>query len=135
MSFLLSLLGLIPGVLNVITTWQKNAFDAKVSMFVATTGATKEVAVATLQGQAAVQTKWWFAALPPALIGFAIACFVIKAVVYDKVIGSFVGCSGNPPAGTCITFATDPMTGDLRWLFTAVIASYFGYAIVDRLKR
>lgn len=128
----LSLLGMIPGFLTLATSIATAWFNTKVSLYQAKTGAAKEVAVAAIQAQAAVQEKWWFAAVPPALIGFSIALYIAKAVVWDKVVGSFVGCSGHPPAGTCTTFATDAMGGDLHWVLITVITGYFSMAVADK---
>lgn len=63
------------------------------------------------------------------------AAFLIKVFLYDKVIGSFVGCSGAQPKGACPTFLTDPLDDNLWKVITAVIAFYFLYEITARFKR
>jgi hypothetical protein len=126
------ILGFLPSLIGPVMNYFTAVKNAQVQLFQAKTGHAADVAIATIQGQAAVQTKWWFAALPPAVIGFTIAAYVSKTILYDKVIGSFVGCSGHTLPGTCATFSTDGLGGDLQWVFMAVIASYFGTAVVDK---
>ena len=129
---MLALLGLIPGLESVVQGVATAWFNQKVAIYQAKTGASAAVAVAALQAEAAVQEKWWFAAVPQTIIGLSIAIYVAKAVVWDKVIGSFVGCSGHTDPGTCLTFGTDPMYGELNWVFMTVITGYFGVALVDK---
>jgi hypothetical protein len=126
------LLPLIPAFIGPILNYFTAVKNSQVQLFQAKTGAAEEVAVAALQAQAQVQSKWWFAALPPALIGATIAGYVAKSILWDKVIGSFVGCSGHTAPGTCMVFNTDPLAPELNWVFMAVIASYFGTAVVDK---
>lgn len=45
------------------------------------------VAVATIQEQAAVQTKWWFAALIPPLFAIPFIILTWKLVVWDTILG------------------------------------------------
>ncbi len=129
---MLSLLGMLPVIGGWVTSFVTAYFNTKVAIYQAKTGASATVAVAALNATAAVETKWWFAAIPQTVIGLSIALYVAKAVVWDKVIGSFVGCSGKDLPGTCVTFATDPMDGSLNWVFMAVVAGYFGVALVDK---
>ena len=129
---MLELLGLIPGLLTTASAIATAIFNTKVAIYQAKTGAARDVAVAAIQGQTAIQTRWWFAAVPPAVIGFVYALYLTKAVLWDKVVGSFVGCSGKQAAGTCTTFSTDALTGDVHWAFVIVLTAYFGLAIADR---
>lgn len=126
------LLGLLPTVLNWVTTYLSAVKNAQVAMYQARFGAAAGVAEAAIAGQAQVQVRWWFAALPPAMIGMWIALYIGKEIFYDKVIGSFVGCSGHPPLGTCTTFATDPLSDAQNWLLMAVVSGYFGHLIADK---
>ena len=132
MGLIMSILGFVPGLLSLATTYFANRTNAQIAIFQAKTGAARDVAVAAINEKATVETKWWFAALPEAVIGMAIATFVVKAVVWDKVVASFVGCSGRQPAGVCVTFATDPLTGDLSWVFLTVVGGYFGNLMVSK---
>jgi xanthine/uracil permease len=126
---------MIPVIGTLIQSFVTAYFNTKVAIYQAKTGASATVAVAAINATAAVETRWWFAAIPQTVIGLSIALYVAKAVVWDKVVGSFVGCSGKDLPGTCVTFATDPMSGDLHWVFITVIAGYFGVALVDRFLK
>lgn len=126
------ILGFLPSLVTPVMNYLTTLRNTQVQIFQAKTGAAEEVAVAALQAQAAVQTKWWFAAIPPALIGLTIAGYVAKSILWDKVVGSFVGCSGHTAPGTCMVFNTDPLAPELNWVFMAVIASYFGTVVVDK---
>jgi hypothetical protein len=126
------ILALVPQLVGPIASFFTAMKDAQVKMFMARTGSAQDVAVEALRGQTAVQTKWWFAALPPAIIGFTIASYVFKTIAWDVVIGSLFGCYGVTPAGTCTMFITDPLRGDLHWVFIAVITGYFGTSMVDK---
>lgn len=127
-----SLLSLIPGLASIVTAFFTAKTNAAIAIYQAKTGAARDVAVAAIQGQAAVGVKWWFVDIPQFLIGVAVALYVLKAVVWDKVVGSFVGCSGHPAHGTCDTFSTDPFAGDLHWVFITVITGYFGLSVADK---
>lgn len=127
-----TLLALIPGLFSTVKGFVSSYFNTKVAIYQAKMGASAEVAVAAVQAEAQVQTKWWFAAIPQTLIGLTVAGYVAKCILWDKVLGSFVGCSGHPPAGTCTTFGTDALGSELNWMFMAVIASYFGVACLDK---
>ena len=63
------------------------------------------------------------------------ASVLLKIFLYDKVIGSFSGCAGRQPPGTCVTFSTDPLDANLWQVITAVVAFYFLYEITARFKR
>lgn len=63
------------------------------------------------------------------------ASFLLKVFLYDKVIGSLVGCAGSQPKGTCTTFVTDPLDANLWGVITAVIGFYFLYELGARWKR
>ena len=127
------IMGFLPGLVKPILDYLTTVKDAQVSMYQARTGASAEVAAAAIAAQAQVQTKWWFAALPGALIGMSIATYVAKAILWDKVLGAFAGCSGKVTEAYCDRwFNTDPMTGDLHWVFMTVIAGYFSIAAVDK---
>lgn len=125
-------LGFIPQLLSAVTNYFAAVKTAQVAIFQAKTGAAAGVAEAALVAQAQVASKWWFAALPEALIGFTVASYIGKCILYDKVLASFVGCSGHQPAGSCTTFATDALSSDQNWVLMAVVAGYFGTAIVGK---
>ena len=62
------------------------------------------------------------------------ASVLLKIFLWDKVIGSFAGCSQAKP-GTCGIFTTDPLDANLWAVITAVIGFYFLYEIAARVKR
>lgn len=62
----------------------------------------------------------WFTALPMITIGMAMAIYVAKLLVWDKVLG--LG-------------STDPLTGDLREWATTIIGSMFGYGGITVVAR
>ena len=133
MTEMLSLLTLIPGITNLLTVWTTKYYDTQVQLYQAKTGVTREVAVASIQQQAAVQSRWWFAALPPALIGFSVSIYLLKVILWDKVIGAFMGCYGHTLPDQCTLYNTDPLGSDFQWVMTVVIGSYFGYAAVTHI--
>ncbi len=129
----LSLLGLVPGLLGAWTSWQKNKFDAQVQSYQARMGASRDVAVAAIQATAAVATKWWFVAAGEAAIVWSVAILLAKEFVWDKVVGSFVGCNGHTLPGTCTSFMTDPLGGNLDWVVATVVLGCFGAGIANRM--
>jgi hypothetical protein len=68
------------------------------------------VAVATIQEQQAVQTKWWFAALIPPLFAIPFVMLTWKLVVYDTMLGW----------GT-----TDPLGSTINTVYGMVVGFYF----------
>jgi hypothetical protein len=128
------LIALLPGLLGPILNYFTAAKDAQVAIFQAKTGAASDVAKAAIEAQAQVATKWWWVSIPQTLIGLTVSLYFAKCVLYDKVVASFVGCSGRHP-NDCFTFATDPLSSDLNWAFMMVISFYFATAIVDKFLR
>lgn len=61
--------------------------------------------------------------------GVAGAAIILKLLVWDKVIGSFVGCSGPKAISltSCQTFRTDPLDVYQWSVITAMVAFYFMY--------
>jgi len=56
--------------------------------------------------------------------------------MWDKVIGSIVGCTGDTSRmPECQTYITDPLDSNLWWTVTAVIAFYLAYDIAARIRR
>lgn len=70
-----------------------------------------------------------------ALLALGPASFLLKVFLWDKVIGSFVGCSGTTARGTCQTFLTDPLDVNLWSVITAVVAFYFLYELGTNAAR
>jgi hypothetical protein len=89
-----------------------------------------ELAVAEIQGEIAArsaakeiiiaeQGRWWTAA-PRPIIAFAIAIFIWKVVVWDKVLG----------LGT-----TDPLDPKMWEAFTIVLTAYFGGRSLEKIAQ
>ena len=67
----------------------------------------------------AEQGRWW-TALPRPLIAFAIAIFIWKVVVWDKVLGLGV---------------TDPLDPKMWEAFTIVLTAYFGGRSLEKIAQ
>lgn len=89
-----------------------------------------ELAIAEIQGEIAArsaakeiiiaeQGRWW-SALPRPLIAFAIAIFIWKVVVWDKVLGWGV---------------TDPLDPKMWEAFTIVLTAYFGGRSLEKIAQ
>lgn len=59
------------------------------------------------------------------LLALGPASVLLKIFLWDKVIGSFAGCSGHTLPGTCKSFLTDALDPNLWAVITAVIGFYF----------
>ncbi len=58
-----------------------------------------------------------------ALIALGPALYLTKIFLYDKVIGSFLGCSQR--GVECPTFNTDALDANLWWVAISVVGFYF----------
>lgn len=112
MVFLLSLLKFIPGLSGLATTWLTDHYNAQVQEYVERLGVNRDVAVAIIQEQEAVQTKWWFVAAIPPLFALPYVLYTWKAVFWDKVV-------------TGGTTSTDPINGTLGTVFIMIVTFYF----------
>lgn len=59
------------------------------------------------------------------LLALGPASVLLKIFLWDKVVGSFAGCSGFTPPGTCKMFLTDALDANLWTVITAVVGFYF----------
>lgn len=57
-----------------------------------------------------------------------------KIFIWDKVIGSFAGCSASK-APACNIYVTDALDANLWMVITAIISFYFLYDIAARLRK
>lgn len=99
MTFLLSLLNLIPGISSVIQFVVGKVLDSKVAMYQTRMGVTKEVAIAAIQAEAAAnQAKiGWLNAVAGSrflqliVFGFAGPWIIYgwKVIVWDNIIHKF----------------------------------------------
>lgn len=62
-----------------------------------------------------------------AFLGAPAGVILWKLMVWDKVIGSFVGCSGHTMPGTCQTFNTDVLDDNQWHVIMIVLGFYFLY--------
>lgn len=112
MIFLATILKFIPGLSSLATTWLNDHYNAQVQEYVERLGVNRDVAVAIIQEQEAVQTRWWFVALVPPLFAVPYVIYVWKAIAWDKVV------MGG-------TTSTDPINGSLGTVFIMIVTFYF----------
>lgn len=132
LSMLLSVPSLISGAFGTINGITAAISNAKIASINATTAQEKIVAdervstltlrrdlmVAEAASGSKLNVRMRFAlALGPASI-------LLKIFLWDKVIGSLVGCS-QAAKGTCGMFVTDPMDANLWTVVTIVLGFYF----------
>jgi len=133
---LLTLLGLIPGLLSFLTAWQQKKLDTQVEMFKAKTGADAEtsrnlVVQANTETQGnnerlkiVVGNKWMtflfvFMSLPVGL-------YLWQTIFIDKILCKWIW------GATC---STDPIGGDVGVWCGLIIAGTFGYGTVSAIAR
>lgn len=56
--------------------------------------------------------------------------YLAKLVLWDKVMGSIVGCSGHTAPGTCMSFTTDGVDGYALALLGLINSFAFGGQII-----
>jgi hypothetical protein len=59
------------------------------------------------------------------LIALGPTSYLIKIFLYDKVIGSFVGCGVKDAPGYCAHYNTDPLDPNLWTVVSVVLGFYF----------
>lgn len=88
-----------------------------------------------IQAQAALKTAQighpWE---PEKLFAYIIVIYFAKIVVWDKVLGSFLGYACNK-ANVCSSFVTDPLTGEAVGWAAMVMAFYFGKRGAENIAR
>ncbi len=71
-------------------------------------------------------------------LGFAVPVAIViwKVLVWDKVIGSLMGCSGDTTSKLeCIKYTTDALDPNLWWVVFAAICFYFTQNLASIWKR
>lgn len=129
---ILSLLGLIPGVLGTVNGITKAISDQKIVAIKAKTEEERISAderVKTLEARrdalVAAQSRSKFPIIVQSCLGLIGVIVLGKLGVWDKVVGSFLGCSGrNGKLPGCEIFFTDPLGTDLSLLVGAVTTFY-----------
>lgn len=70
---------------------------------------------------------------PEKLFAYIIVIYFAKIVIWDKVIGSFMGLACYKE--TCSIFITDPLTGEAVGWAAMVMAFYFGKRGAENIAR
>lgn len=132
LSFIMGLPGMIGGIFGTINGITKALSDAKIEAIRATTEQERIIAnerVATLQArrdvlvsEAASGSKLNIYMRTAIAVGPA--SVILKMFLWDKVIGSFAGCS-QAPRGTCGIFVTDPLDENMWTVITIILGFYF----------
>lgn len=98
----------------------------------------KEIAAQTAEINATTQLKiaeighpWE----PEKLAFYVTLVFYIKILLWDKALGSFVGCAGHTLPGTCATFRTDDVGGAAGVWAGLVMSFYFGKRTFENVAR
>lgn len=126
------ILGLIPGALNTINGVTNAISNQKIAAIKAKTEEERIAAeenVKVLESRRDVllsaQSRSKFPIIIQGLLGAVGLIILAKLGVWDKVVGSFVGCSGRHGSlPGCETFYTDPLGNDLSILVGATVAFY-----------
>ena len=80
-----------------------------------------EIEARKLQTQIVIaEQQWWATAIIRPLIAWPIGIYIWKVVVWDKVLG----------LGT-----TDPLSGGMEWVMTAVVGAYFLARPIEKAVR
>jgi|SRR6478609_9067899 len=132
LTALLGLPGLISGAFGTINGITKALADAKIAQINATTAQEKIIAderVSTLQARrdvliAEAGSGSRLNLFMRTAIAVGPASVILKLFLWDKVIGSLVGCS-QAPKGTCGIFTTDTLDANLWTVITIVLGFYF----------
>lgn len=100
MSFIMTVLGMIPGLSHMIEFVTGKFFDSKVSIYQTRMGVTKEVAVEAIRAEVAInQTKigWLNAVAGSRFLQFIVGGFALpwivygnKVVIWDNIVHKFI---------------------------------------------
>jgi hypothetical protein len=128
----LTLLGLIPDAFKTVNGITSAIANERLKKIQATTDQEKIAADERIQHLEAIRDVRMSKVENPLtalmMFGYGVGPLVIltKIYVWDKTIGSLMGCAGEAgQAASCATFRTDPLDPNLWWVITAQIAFYF----------
>lgn len=127
-----------PVVSGLIKAYQAKLAAGNTSEKIAADLASSEIAAQTLETQVQVQLKiaeighpWE----PEKLAFYVTLVFYTKILLWDKVVGSFVGCVGQTSPGTCAVFQTDPVGGAAGVWAGLIMSFYFGKRTFENVAR
>jgi hypothetical protein len=133
LSGLLSLLGIVPAVLGTVDGITKAIANERLKLIDAKTEQERietqerisalQSRQAVLIAEAATPAGIWNARFR-GLLALPAIIVLWKLIVWDKVIGSMVGCSGDTAPGTCGAFTTDKLDDHMWYLVYAAIGFY-----------
>ena len=125
-----------PIINGAIKAYQAKLKAGNTSERIASDLAARELAVQQAEIQAQAQLKvaeighpWE----PEKLFAYIIVIYFAKIVLWDKIIGSFMGLSCYKEQ--CSIFNTDPLTGEAVGWAAMVMAFYFGKRGVENVVR
>ena len=133
LQFLFGVLGVIPAVLNTVDGIEKEISNEKLAQISATTDQARiasQERIDALQARAniliaeAATPAGQLNAKMRALAAAGPISLILKLSLWDKVIGSFAGCSGKTAPGTCGIFITDPIDPHIWYGVVAVFCFY-----------
>jgi hypothetical protein len=134
LAWLLQLIGIIPAALNTINGIESAISNEKLAQISAKSQADVTASnerILSLQArrdilvkEAATPSGIWNARIRAGL-ALGPMLFIDKVLIWDKVVGSFVGCSGKTAPETCGMFNTDPIDQHQWYVIMAVILFYF----------
>lgn len=100
--------------INATTAEEKIHADEKVAMLTAR----RDVLIAEASSGSRINL------IMRALFALCPLSVLMKLFIWDKVVGSFVGCS-QAAAGTCGMFTTDPLDSNMWIVISVVLGFYF----------
>lgn len=128
LGFITGLTGPIAQVINNITELRKQQTQAKSNVELADIN--KEIELAESRKSVLIaEAGSRLNSIIRALAAIGPILFINKILVWDKVIGSIVGCSVSKI--DCSSFRTDTIDQNMWWVIIAVIAFYF---LADKKK-
>lgn len=139
MAFLMSLVGLIPGLTTLASNWVAASYNSKVAIVSAQIGGDVAAAQAIVaaqvaadqtraQGLAVIASSTLLSILTVLFAG-PLVLYTWKIIGYDIIVGSFYGCHGKTTLEVCAAFNTDPIKGDVASWASSIIWCLFGSSV------
>ena len=130
-----TILGLVPGLFNTVNGITNAITNERIKLAQAQNESDRVASqerIASLQAKQAVLIAESGSSKINAIIraGFGLVALgiVSKLLLWDKVVGSFMGCAGEAGhALDCATYNTDPIDASQWTVVTAAIGFYFVY--------